>query len=256
MRLDPFEMARTLRRRAILFRSRRLPAGVGLEQWIADQAYRLPADSDVSLPDATGLAIFDLGNGNMLVAPPAARNECRLRFDATARDNLIVFGASRRFPVEIHCQGSRNLCVIGQDITWPNLLIVRFSSDEGRLLWGNRATSNGTSIILEGAGRAVTVGDDSMFATGTAVRTSDLHVIKDRSTGEALNPSADVRIGPHVWIGQDVLVGKGASIGEGAVIGAKALVTGNIPAHALAAGVPAKVRRENVLWERDRPPAT
>jgi virginiamycin A acetyltransferase len=52
-----------------------------------------------------------------------------------------------------------------------------------------------------------------------------------------------VRIGNNVWIGDHVTILTGVSIGDGAVIGARAVVTRDIPAFAVAVGVPAAVKR-------------
>jgi acetyltransferase-like isoleucine patch superfamily enzyme len=53
--------------------------------------------------------------------------------------------------------------------------------------------------------------------------------------------SAPVRIGRNVWIGGKATITKGVSIGDNAVIGANAVVTHDIPANAIAVGVPARV---------------
>lgn len=58
-----------------------------------------------------------------------------------------------------------------------------------------------------------------------------------------------VCIGNHVWIGQRAMILKGVSIGDGAIIAAGAVVTRDVPAGCLAAGVPAKVIRKNVEWK-------
>jgi len=50
-------------------------------------------------------------------------------------------------------------------------------------------------------------------------------------------------IGDNVWIGHGVTVLSGVTIGDGAVIAARALVVKDIPANAIAAGVPARVIR-------------
>lgn len=59
---------------------------------------------------------------------------------------------------------------------------------------------------------------------------------KRRST---LHP-APIRIGKNVWIGANAVVVPGVTIGDGAVIAAGAVVTKDVPANTVAAGVPAK----------------
>ncbi len=55
--------------------------------------------------------------------------------------------------------------------------------------------------------------------------------------------NATVQIGNDVWIGQGVFVKSGVKIGDGAIIAAHAVVTEDVPPYAIAAGVPAKVKR-------------
>jgi acetyltransferase-like isoleucine patch superfamily enzyme len=57
-----------------------------------------------------------------------------------------------------------------------------------------------------------------------------------------------VRIGDHVWIGARAAVLKGVTIGDGAIVAAGAMVTHDVPARALVAGVPARLVREGVEW--------
>lgn len=48
-------------------------------------------------------------------------------------------------------------------------------------------------------------------------------------------------IGSDVWIGRDAFIKPGLTIGDGAVVGARAVVTRDVPAYAIVAGVPARV---------------
>jgi len=50
-----------------------------------------------------------------------------------------------------------------------------------------------------------------------------------------------VRIGNDVWIDTRAIILPGVQIGDGAIIGAGSVVTRNIPALAVVAGVPARV---------------
>ncbi len=55
-----------------------------------------------------------------------------------------------------------------------------------------------------------------------------------------------VRLGEQVWIPWRVMILPNVEIGSGAVIGAHSLVRGNVPAHSLYSGVPARLVVENV----------
>jgi acetyltransferase-like isoleucine patch superfamily enzyme len=58
--------------------------------------------------------------------------------------------------------------------------------------------------------------------------------------------SQPTRIGNRVWIGANVTVLKGVTIGDDTVIGAGSVVTKDIPANMIVAGVPARVIRERI----------
>jgi acetyltransferase-like isoleucine patch superfamily enzyme len=58
---------------------------------------------------------------------------------------------------------------------------------------------------------------------------------------QPLISKGDITIGDGAWIGHGVTVLQGVTIGEGAVVAAGAVVTRDVPANAIAAGVPAKV---------------
>ena len=52
-----------------------------------------------------------------------------------------------------------------------------------------------------------------------------------------------VRIGNDVWTGHNVNIMSGVNVGDGAIIGAGSVVTKDVPAYAVVAGVPAKIIR-------------
>ena len=53
----------------------------------------------------------------------------------------------------------------------------------------------------------------------------------------------DILIGADCWIGTRAILTAGITIGDGAVIGAGSVVTKDVPAGAIAVGVPARVVR-------------
>lgn len=64
----------------------------------------------------------------------------------------------------------------------------------------------------------------------------------DKLTGtRRINSKGNVHIGNDVWIGHGATILSGVTIGDGAVIAAGAIVSKNIPAYAIAAGVPARI---------------
>lgn len=224
-----------------------------------DGASGLLPTSGFTMPSLEGARIFPMSPtrpGNWIVVCRGGSLATRTKFAVRegATGNIVVFGNTNRRPKSIEIHGSNNVGVFGDAITWPLELSLRMSSSNGVSFFGSACSSNGTVAILEGDGKHLLVGDDCMFAADTEVRTSDLHGIADRATGDWLNPPNDVLIEQHVWIGLGALIAKGAHIKSGSVVGARALVTGTISADSIAAGIPAKVIRRDIQWTRERSP--
>jgi acetyltransferase-like isoleucine patch superfamily enzyme len=83
-----------------------------------------------------------------------------------------------------------------------------------------------------------------MISQGTSILTQEHNYIQIevpmRDAKLILRP---VKIGSDVWIGAHSVITAGVSIGDGAVIGAGSIVTKDIPCHAIAYGVPARVAK-------------
>lgn len=98
----------------------------------------------------------------------------------------------------------------------------------------------------------VEIFDDCMFAKNTSVRAGDGHIILDKNTHEIINHDQNTTIGRHVWVGANSTIMKGVTIPEGCVVGANSVVTKKlqIPANSIIAGLPAKVIKTDILWDR------
>ncbi len=81
---------------------------------------------------------------------------------------------------------------------------------------------------------------------GERVKISDSN--NHRINYDGYKISAPVIIGEHVWICNDSIILCGVTIGDGAVVAAGSVVTKDVPARCVVAGVPAKVIRENIFW--------
>ncbi len=89
----------------------------------------------------------------------------------------------------------------------------------------------------------VTIGENVMMGPEVVIYTSGhRHDRTDIPMGEQGDEDANpVTIGNDVWIGRRAIIMPGVKIGNGCIIGAAAVVTKDIPAYTVAAGVPAKV---------------
>lgn len=186
-------------------------------------------------------------------------------------NNLLKYSNSRLKSSTIQVTGEDNSISIGDLTTISHLKITIFGS-KNKLVIGNNCSVKGGEIYFWGHNCQITIADetsiisacisvleeensieigqDCMFAWGIDIRCGDGHPILDLVTGRRLNPTKNIIIGNHVWLAANVQVLKGVSIGSDCIIGARAVVTQNIPANSLAVGVPAKVIKTNVTWNR------
>jgi len=89
---------------------------------------------------------------------------------------------------------------------------------------------------------SLTVGAYSLFGEGVSIH-DDNHVM-----GRGDDPIASrgfvtrpVVIGRNVWVGAKAVILPGVHIGDNAVVGAGAIVTRDVPPHAVVGGVPARI---------------
>lgn len=87
-------------------------------------------------------------------------------------------------------------------------------------------------------GKWVTIVDNSHGDT-------DFETLQIRPLCRKIVSKGPVIIGNNVWIGDKATILPNVTIGEGAVIAANSVVTKNVPAYSVVAGIPAKVIRTN-----------
>lgn len=119
---------------------------------------------------------------------------------------------------------------------------LKLVDDEARLQVGSY-TFIGARSEFDVMAR-VEVGDHTLFAPGCFI-TDHHHGVDAEGLRIDQQPciASPVKIGSDVWLGMGVTVLPGVVIGDGVVVGAGAVVTRDIPARAIAVGIPARTIR-------------
>ena len=103
---------------------------------------------------------------------------------------------------------------------------------------GKRVFINSGCVFEDQGG--VRIGDDCLIGHNTVLAT--LNHDLDPGRRADMHP-APIVLRDNVWIGSNVTVLAGVTIGPNAVVAAASVVTKDVPANAIVAGVPAKLIR-------------
>lgn len=112
---------------------------------------------------------------------------------------------------------------------------------------GNRCAIRNNAHIT--AINSITIGDDLLTGTNVLI-TDNSHGMATHEhmslpfTERPMVSKGPVVIGNKVWLGNNVCVMAGVTIGDGAIIGANSVVTHDVPAYAVAAGIPARIIKQ------------
>ena len=98
--------------------------------------------------------------------------------------------------------------------------------------------SRGTHLV---AHSGIKIGAGSMIGEYSSIRDGNHRRDASGAIRDTGHDSAPISIGKFVWIGRGVMILPGVTIGDRATVGANAVVTRDVPAGVLVAGVPAKI---------------
>lgn len=93
-------------------------------------------------------------------------------------------------------------------------------------------------------------GKECLIGWNVSIRDTDGHrIIKN---GREYKEKGNISIGNHVWIASHSIILKDSYISDGCVVGCNSLICGIDVKNknCLIAGVPAKVKRNDILWEK------
>ena len=102
------------------------------------------------------------------------------------------------------------------------------------------AVINYNCVILDTS--PVHIGANAFLAPGVCLACAG-HSVDAAQRAQGVSTSKPITLEDDVWIGANTVVCGGVTIGKGSVIGAGSVVTRDIPAGVVAAGVPCRVLR-------------
>lgn len=190
------------------------------------------------------------GRDSRVIAPYAYLH--RVRVENDGHGNIVYIERGTRLSnTLIRFQGNGHRlrvgpdCVIKKGVFW-------FEDGGCAIDIGAGTTAEDVHVAVTEPGRRVAIGKDCMLAYDVEMRTGDSHAICSQGSTTAVSQGADVAVGDHVWLAPHVSILKGVSVGDGAIIGTRSVVTADVPACTMAAGAPARVRKVDVRWTRQR----
>lgn len=124
----------------------------------------------------------------------------------------------------------------GQKVDASFVCFPPFYTDFGKNIHIGKSVFFNTGCSFQDRG-GIFIGDHSYIGMNVTIATLNHGLdLEHRNT----TYSSPVKIGNHVWIGSNVTILPGVTIHDHSVIGAGAVVTKDVPAKSVYAGVPAK----------------
>jgi len=202
-----------------------------------------------------GLVIIDNGTDNTISIEEGTLFTAS-RIEINGNNNTVRILKNREINrLSIKLRGNAKAVSIGGGTKIINNL--KFTSIRGenqKLAIGDNFSCGGLEIQMNDGDENCVIGNDCLFSWGIKLRTSDGHSIVDMATNKAINLPEDVIIGDRVWCSEDVKFLKGCAVAKETIIGSGSIVTKKFDrSNCIVAGIPAKVVKENVRWDRRMP---
>ena len=153
--------------------------------------------------------------------------------------------------VHIYIYGNNHHLLIEENVTFKKG-VIWFEDRDCEIRIGKNTTIEQAHLAVAENASKLFIGKDCMISSNVRISTTDSHSIVDMLSGQRTNKASNVMIRNHVWIGYHVSINKGCNIGANAVVAGNSVVTKNIPPNSITAGIPAKVVKENISWDRKR----
>lgn len=176
----------------------------------------------------------------------------KVKYNILGNNNYIeIKQGSLLSNMEIYIRGDNHRLIIGEKCRYKGG-IVWFEDNNCHIYIGRNTSIESAHLAVTEPNRKIVIGEDCMFSSDIEFRTGDSHSIIDNETRKRINWGQDIIVGDHVWIGAHAIILKGVIIGNNSIIGTNSLVTKSISNNSIAAGIPARIVRNNIDWVRER----
>ena len=130
----------------------------------------------------------------------------------------------------------------GFGISQGCMILAQGLNSGSKVRIGRNVKLNFNVMLNADNGGIIEIGDDVLIGPNVVMRAAN-H--KFDSTEQAIyqqgHTAGNIKIGNNVWLGSGVTILPDVSIGEGSIVAAGAVVTKDVPAFSITAGVPSKV---------------
>ncbi len=159
---------------------------------------------------------------------------------------------------------------LGANVFVGDGAVIYQQDRQGWIEIGDRTSVWGDCLLETGKGGSIRMGPDCRVNLGVQVVSYEAPILIGHDVGlgshallysfnhgialgrpymdQPLQSKGAIVIGDHAWIGMGSIVLSGVHIGEHAVVAAGSVVTHDVPANALAGGVPARVLGMRGEW--------
>lgn len=187
------------------------------------------------------------GSNNNIICDCKTSKRMDYHISVTGNNNVVKIAPScQLYDMNIVINGDNNVLELDDEVKIQKGIIKVFGGAKFHIGHNSTFQELDANVTKED----VIIGDDCLFSYGIVIRNYDGHKIIDVNTNEICNPPGKITLRDHVWVSQNVTILKDVEIGENAIVGVGAVVTKSIPSNCIAAGVPAKVIKENRNWIR------
>ena len=134
---------------------------------------------------------------------------------------------------------NRNIKLRENVTLYPDIMVF----GDGPIVIGDNVDIGNGTIVYASSKGGVNIGNNTLIAAQTYIIDTDHGIHVGELIRNQENTSSLVQIGEDVWIAAGCKILKGSIIHNGAIIGAASVVKGEIPANAIAVGIPAQVKK-------------